>query len=863
MLLLAGRTAITERGLPTSRSQGIHWAQESFDQAGLLREFVKWDYELRRGDQLETVVDRALAIACSPPAGPVYLTLPLDVIGAPMPPLTVSASPRLRAVLSVPARPGRAAPGRRDARGGGQPAGDHVVAGTGPDGARGAGRPRRPPGAAGGRDLADPSQLPAGSSDCTRVSTPGPSSARRTSSWRSNRTPPWFPALAEPPPRVPSSFRSTTTRSTRPIRSGDSRPTSAWPGTPGARLRALAAELDRLPLDKSAFAAQAPPVGGRARPAARGLAEGRRCGAGRDAAGLRLDLEMPRRPCSTPGTSSSPRSCSTHAGLPHPSRHVLQPRPLGGARLGPGSRARGEARAPRPHRGLRGGRRQPRLRGADGDPPHRPRLRPAGAVRDLQQRRLGTAPAGPRSATPRTAGRPGARRCRCAIWRLPRPMTRSARRAAGTASGSTTPPAARRAGAGPRRGAAAATSGAARRDRPLTAIRATRDGRCWGPAGRRRPGAASDLPCPQAQARRFSGRTLAAMRPAAPASSACLLDTAASTLDSKESTGSRRLEVKLRCGGAGPPATPPSNRRADAEMRIPQNPGAGSPRLTSPQHGLKGVRDSGRTPARCGGRHTKEERDADSPHGIRRRRRGRPACFPPRSGGPRTPPTGWWPTGRHSPPGPSSDSSAAGPTKRPAPPPRRPGARPAVEDGAALGRRRPRSTGRGSPASPSTRTTTSTSSTGRADRHGLRPRGAPRAGRAERDMHGEPVAGAGCTRARSTGTANVWGGRAHEPPHSQVRPDAGTGPDADRRDGRARNERHPSQQPVRHPVHPRGQHRRHRRLRQQPGGALSAGRHLHQAGSPGARGGRRTRAPDPESGTCRIRARSTPTTTST
>ena len=50
ILLLAGRTAITERGLPTSRSQGIHWAQESFDQGGLVREFVKWDYELRRGD---------------------------------------------------------------------------------------------------------------------------------------------------------------------------------------------------------------------------------------------------------------------------------------------------------------------------------------------------------------------------------------------------------------------------------------------------------------------------------------------------------------------------------------------------------------------------------------------------------------------------------------------------------------------------------------------------------------------------------------------------------------------------------------------------------------------------------------------
>ncbi len=57
-------TAITERGLPAPRNLSIHWAQESFAQAGLVREFVKWDYKLRRGDQLETAVDRVLAVAC-------------------------------------------------------------------------------------------------------------------------------------------------------------------------------------------------------------------------------------------------------------------------------------------------------------------------------------------------------------------------------------------------------------------------------------------------------------------------------------------------------------------------------------------------------------------------------------------------------------------------------------------------------------------------------------------------------------------------------------------------------------------------------------------------------------------------------
>ena len=47
LILAAGRTPITEKGSFGSRSRPIHWAQEMFDQAGMLRELVKWDYELR------------------------------------------------------------------------------------------------------------------------------------------------------------------------------------------------------------------------------------------------------------------------------------------------------------------------------------------------------------------------------------------------------------------------------------------------------------------------------------------------------------------------------------------------------------------------------------------------------------------------------------------------------------------------------------------------------------------------------------------------------------------------------------------------------------------------------------------------
>ena len=83
MLFSAGRTPITEEGNAASRAGFIHWGQESFDQAGMVREYVKWDYELRTPDQLEVVVDRGLAMAMSEPRGPVYLTLPREVMAAP------------------------------------------------------------------------------------------------------------------------------------------------------------------------------------------------------------------------------------------------------------------------------------------------------------------------------------------------------------------------------------------------------------------------------------------------------------------------------------------------------------------------------------------------------------------------------------------------------------------------------------------------------------------------------------------------------------------------------------------------------------------------------------------------------------
>jgi len=83
LLFTAGRTPLTESGaLPGARNNYIHWAQEHFDQGGMLREFMKWDYELRHAEQTETVLDRALAIANSEPRGPVYVTLRREVLAS-------------------------------------------------------------------------------------------------------------------------------------------------------------------------------------------------------------------------------------------------------------------------------------------------------------------------------------------------------------------------------------------------------------------------------------------------------------------------------------------------------------------------------------------------------------------------------------------------------------------------------------------------------------------------------------------------------------------------------------------------------------------------------------------------------------
>jgi len=87
VLVFAGTAPYTLRGeLPGSRNEFIHWIQDVHDQRGIMRGYVKYDNEIRTGRNVKQLVHRALQIAQSEPAGPVYLTGPREVMEEPLEP---------------------------------------------------------------------------------------------------------------------------------------------------------------------------------------------------------------------------------------------------------------------------------------------------------------------------------------------------------------------------------------------------------------------------------------------------------------------------------------------------------------------------------------------------------------------------------------------------------------------------------------------------------------------------------------------------------------------------------------------------------------------------------------------------------
>ena len=81
VMLMAGRAPFTIRGeLMGSRDNYVHFVQDPFDMASLVRPYTKWEYTLPSGVVAKEVVRRAHSIMHSDPPGPVFMSLPREVL---------------------------------------------------------------------------------------------------------------------------------------------------------------------------------------------------------------------------------------------------------------------------------------------------------------------------------------------------------------------------------------------------------------------------------------------------------------------------------------------------------------------------------------------------------------------------------------------------------------------------------------------------------------------------------------------------------------------------------------------------------------------------------------------------------------
>jgi acetolactate synthase-1/2/3 large subunit len=80
VLILAGASPVTQEGeLKGGRNEFIHWLQDSRDQRGIVRGYMKYDNDLRTARNVKQMVHRAVQIATSDPKGPAYLMAAREV----------------------------------------------------------------------------------------------------------------------------------------------------------------------------------------------------------------------------------------------------------------------------------------------------------------------------------------------------------------------------------------------------------------------------------------------------------------------------------------------------------------------------------------------------------------------------------------------------------------------------------------------------------------------------------------------------------------------------------------------------------------------------------------------------------------
>lgn len=93
LVMMSGRTPLTEAGRPGGRVSPVQYGQEMYDQTSLVRDVTKFTYEMRYPEQGDILPTRALALACSSPAGPVYLSLPREPLMEALPPFFTHQAP--------------------------------------------------------------------------------------------------------------------------------------------------------------------------------------------------------------------------------------------------------------------------------------------------------------------------------------------------------------------------------------------------------------------------------------------------------------------------------------------------------------------------------------------------------------------------------------------------------------------------------------------------------------------------------------------------------------------------------------------------------------------------------------------------
>src|SRR5215813_12755857 len=81
VLLMAGKAPFTTANeLVGSRDTYVHFIQEPFDQASLVRPYLKWEWTLPSGVVVKEALRRAASIMQSEPCGPVYMMMQRETL---------------------------------------------------------------------------------------------------------------------------------------------------------------------------------------------------------------------------------------------------------------------------------------------------------------------------------------------------------------------------------------------------------------------------------------------------------------------------------------------------------------------------------------------------------------------------------------------------------------------------------------------------------------------------------------------------------------------------------------------------------------------------------------------------------------